>query len=61
MKQSYELNVAGILYYRKRIYIPNQDEVKKKVLDEYHKSPYARHLGYQKMISALRKYFFGLV
>eukprot|EP00253_Pinus_taeda_P003664 PITA_03664 len=62
MQQGYELNAIGILYYRKRIYIPNQDEVKKKVLGEYHKSPYAGHPGYQKLITSIRKecYWLGM-
>eukprot|EP00253_Pinus_taeda_P003717 PITA_03717 len=40
-QQGYELNATGILYYKKRIYIPNHVEVKKRILDEHHKSPYA--------------------
>eukprot|EP00253_Pinus_taeda_P006077 PITA_06077 len=54
-QQGYELKAPGILYYKKRIYIPNHAEVKKRVLDEYHKSPYAGHPGYQTFINALRK------
>eukprot|EP00253_Pinus_taeda_P020750 PITA_20750 len=54
-QQGYELKTPGILYYKKRIYIPNQAEVKKRILDEYHKSPYAGYPGYQKFITALRK------
>lgn len=55
MQQGYELNAEGILYYRKRIYVPNQDDIKENILDEYHKSPYARLPSYQNLITSLRK------
>eukprot|EP00253_Pinus_taeda_P034845 PITA_34845 len=42
-QQGYELKALGILYYKKRIYIPNHAEVKKRILDEYHRSPYGGH------------------
>jgi len=54
----YEVNVEDLLIYRKRIYVPNQKHLKKLILDEYHKIPYADHPGYQKMFSPLRKEFF---
>lgn len=55
MQQGYELNAVGILCYQKRIYVPSQGDIKEKILDEYHKSPYAGHPGYQKLITSLRK------
>lgn len=58
MQQGYELNAAGILYYRKIIYVPNQDDIKENILDEYHKIPYAGHPGYQKLITLLRKEYY---
>ena len=36
----YEINSEGMLIYRKRIYVSNQKNLKKLVLDEYHKIPY---------------------
>eukprot|EP00253_Pinus_taeda_P027708 PITA_27708 len=54
-KQGYELKTMGILYYKKRIYIPNHAEIKKKILDEHHKSPYAGQPGYQNLITSVRK------
>jgi len=55
IQQGYTLNAAGILCYEKRVYVPNQSGIKEKILDEYHKSPYAGHPGYQKLITWLRK------
>ena len=43
------------MLYKNRIYVPNIPEIKLLVLNEVHKSPYSGHLGYQKMITMLRK------
>ena len=40
------------------LYIPNIREIKLIVMDELHKRPYSGHLGYQKMITMIRKNFF---
>lgn len=55
IQQGYELNAARILCYQKRIYVPNQSDIKEKIPNEYHKSPYAGHPGYQKLITSLWK------
>lgn len=60
-KQSYyALDVAGILYYKGRLYVPSQSNTKNLILDESHKSHYAGHPGYQKMITTLRKGYYWL-
>lgn len=56
----YALDAAGMLYYKERLYVPNQNNVKTLILDEFHKSHYAGHPEYQKMITALRKEYFWL-
>eukprot|EP00253_Pinus_taeda_P011685 PITA_11685 len=58
IQQRYTLNTAGILCYQKKIYIPNQSSIKEKILDENHRSPYAGHPGYQKLITSLRKEYY---
>ena len=40
------------------MYIPNITEIKLTVMDELHKIPYLGYLGYQKMITMIRKDFF---
>lgn len=47
-----------MMIYNGRIYVPNQKEVKDIILDECHKSQYAGHLAYQKLITMLRKEYF---
>ena len=54
----YTQNKKGLICYKNRLYIPNVETLKKEILDEYHKQPYAGHPGYQKMITALKKKLF---
>ena len=57
-KTDYSLNKKGLTLYKNRLYVPNIPEIKLLILNEVHKSPYSRHLGYQKMMMMLRKYYF---
>eukprot|EP00253_Pinus_taeda_P022460 PITA_22460 len=59
-QQGYELDDAGMMYYKKRLYVPNQNSIKNLILDEFHISHYAGHAGYQKMITAIQKDYFWL-
>jgi hypothetical protein len=38
--------------------VPNDQELKNMLLLEMHKVPYARHLGYQKTIAAVKKQYY---
>eukprot|EP00253_Pinus_taeda_P017239 PITA_17239 len=58
IQQGYTLNAAGMLCFQKKIYIPNQSSIKEKILDENHRSPYAGHPSYQKLITSLRKEYY---
>lgn len=51
-----------MLYYKKRFYVPNKNNIKNLILDESHKSHYIGHPGYQKMIIAQWKeyYWYGM-
>ena len=57
-KTDFTQNQKGLLYYKNRLYIPNVESLKREILDEYHKQPYAGHPGYQKMLTALKKKLF---
>jgi hypothetical protein len=37
--------------YNNRLYIANSTELKKLIMDEFHRRPYVGHHGYQKMIT----------
>eukprot|EP00253_Pinus_taeda_P015655 PITA_15655 len=47
-----------MLYFNKRLYVPDSDDLKNLILDEFHTSHYTSHPGYQKMVTALRKEYF---
>jgi hypothetical protein len=57
--EGYKLLNDGLLTYKGRFYIPNFDDLKRFIMDELHKIPYNKHLGYQKMIIATRKLLIG--
>ena len=57
-KTDFTKNQRGLLYYKNRLYIPDIESLKREILDEYHKQPYAGHPGYQKMLTALKKKLF---
>jgi hypothetical protein len=54
----YELGVDGILLHKKRIFVPNIQELKCIIFHEMHNAPYEGDPGYQKTIAVVkRKYF----
>ena len=57
-KQRVQLERKGLLLYKDRLYIPNVPKIKLLILNEFHKTPYSGHLGYQKTITMLRKDYF---
>ena len=58
LQQGYTLDGAGMLYFNKKLYVPDSNDLKNLILDEFHISHYTGHLGYQKMVTALRKEYF---
>ena len=56
--EGYELREDGILMYRRRVYVPNDQELKILLLSEMHKVPYAGHPGYQKTIVTVKKQYY---
>ena len=56
--EGYELREDGILMYRHRFYVPNDQELKSMLLSEMHKVPYVRQLGYQKIITMVKNQYY---
>ena len=52
--QEHDLSPSGLARYKKRIYVPPQTELKKKILEEAHKSKYTLHPGATKMYHDLK-------
>ena len=50
----FSMNEDGFLYYRDRVYVPNDDELKKSILEEAHSGSFVMHLGSTKMYQDLK-------
>ena len=48
------MNEDGFLYYRDRVCIPNDDELKKSILEEAHNGSFAMHPSSMKMYQDLK-------
>lgn len=42
-QQGYEISEDGMLLYKKRLFVPNDNSLKNLILDEFHTSHYAGH------------------
>ena len=56
--EGYELEEDGILIFQGWLYIPNNVELKKVVIDEIHQMLYSGRLGYQNIVTIERKQHF---
>jgi len=56
----FQLDDQGILWFGKRIVVPKNFELRKKILDEAHESQFSIHPGSNKMYQDLKKKFGGL-
>ena len=52
-QQGYEVNKDGMLFYKKRLFVPNDNNLRDLMLNQFHISHFAGHPGYQKMLAAL--------
>ena len=48
------MNEDGFLYYRDRVCVPNDDELKKSILEEAHSGSFAMHPSSTKMYQDLK-------
>jgi hypothetical protein len=47
----------GMLYFHDRIYVPNEEDLRKQILEEAHKSRYAIHPGKVKMYKDMKRVY----
>jgi len=50
--------VDGLVGFRDKIYVPDDSELKKLILREFHVKPYSGHLGNQKMLIVVKKLYY---
>ena len=48
------VNEEGFLYYKDRVFVPNDDELKKSILEKAHSVSFAMHPGCTKMYQDLK-------
>lgn len=53
--KEFSTNENGILWYKKRIYVPEQGDLRKLILKEAHESAYSLHPGSTKMYQDLKE------
>jgi hypothetical protein len=46
--------------YNNRLYIPDSTKLKNLIIDEFHRTPYVGHPGYQNMITTTRQFYYWL-
>lgn len=54
----YCLKSYGLVRFRGMIYVLNNSELKKVILREFHVKPYSGHPGYQKMLTAVKRFYY---
>ena len=47
----------GILHFKGRLCVPNNEELRKQILSEAHDTPYSIHPGVTKIYKDLKEYF----
>ena len=58
---AYDIDTKGYLRYTNHMYVPNQLNIKQTIFRELPNNPCVGDPGYQKFISALKKYFIGQI
>ncbi|XP_075088504.1 uncharacterized protein LOC142170482 [Nicotiana tabacum] len=53
----FSLRKDGTLFYKNRLCVPNDDELRKQILIEAHSSPYAMHPGGTKMYRTIKEHY----
>lgn len=54
----YHRTTDGLVRFRDMIYVPNCSELKNLILREFHAKPYSGHLGYQKTLTMVNKFYY---
>ena len=61
-RSNFFVSENGVLGYKGgRIYVPNDEKIKKQILYEAYNTPYAMHLGTMKMYRDWKKHFWWLM
>ncbi|XP_055830841.1 uncharacterized protein LOC129899858 [Solanum dulcamara] len=56
-KKDFTLKEDDVLLYQNRLYIPNNDKLRREILNEAHTSPYAMHPGNTKIYQTIKEHY----
>lgn len=56
----YCLTIDGLIRFRDMIYVSDNNELKKVILRGFHVKPYSSHPGYQKTLTAVKKFYYWM-
>ena len=59
-QKEYKVDESRLLWSKERLYVPDGGEIQSSILTKFHRALYSGHLGYQKMISTIKRHFYGL-
>ena len=54
----YYLTTDELVRFKDRIYVPDNNDLKKVILRKFHKKPYSGHPGYQKTFITVKKFYY---
>lgn len=57
---NHHLTINGLIRFRERINVPDDNELKKLILREFHVKPYSGHLGYHITLTVVKKFYYFL-
>ena len=56
-QKEYKVDKIRLLWSKERLYILEGGDIWSNILIEFHRAPYSRHPGYQKMICSVKRHF----
>ena len=56
----YHLTTNRLVRFRDKIYVSDNNKLKKLILREFHVNPYSGHSGYQKNLPTVNKFYYWL-
>jgi hypothetical protein len=56
--EGYQLGDNNLLLYNNKLYVLSSVELRNMIIDEFHKRPFVVHIGYYKVVIAVRKLYY---
>jgi len=56
--EGYHITFDELILYNNRLYVTNSTNLRHLIMGEFHRRPYVYHLGYQYMVTIVRKLYY---